>query len=89
MPHRFLDAALVGDGMSEPFSELYDAGIAVGRSDIRTDTIQFSYRKEQFDFPTIAVIPHIAKHNGYFYEADIDELRKLEAAFGMEKNGRS
>lgn len=74
----------------EPFSELYDAGIAVGDSDIRTDTITFHFKKEKFHFPTIAVIPHIATFNGYFYEADIDALRKLEReAAGGGTNGRA
>lgn len=75
----------------EPYKELYDAGVAVGQSDIRNDTIEFYFRDERFAFPTVAVIPHIAKHNGYFYEADIDDLRKLEreAVGGKKKHGRA
>ena len=62
----------------EPFQELYDDGVAIGNSDIRNDMVVFSFRNEKFEFPTIKVVPHIAKFNGYFYEADIEELRKLE-----------
>ena len=64
--------------MSDGFSGLYDRGIAYGTSDIRTDTMIFTFRGEKFEFPTTAVFPYV-RFNGYFYEAQIDDLRKLEA----------
>ena len=64
--------------MSEEELPIYDRGIAHGTSDIRTDTMHFIYRGEKFEFPTMVVFPYV-RFNGYFYEAQIDDLRKLEA----------
>ena len=61
-----------------PFRDyLIERGIAKGWSDIKRDEIHFEFGEEKFRFPTIALIPHIAKFNGYFYEAKVEELRKL------------
>lgn len=57
---------------------VYEAGIAVGRSDARTDTMTFRFKDETFTFPASVVWP-FARYNGYFYEASIDDIRKLEA----------
>lgn len=62
-----------------PCLALNERGVAVGYPDIRTDSIKFRYFDEYFEFPTVRTIG-IAKWNGYFYEADIDDVRKLEAA---------
>ena len=61
------------------YEGVYDRGIAVGAPDIKTDEITFRFRRELFTFDTEDVI-HIAKYNGYFYEAPIDKLRKLSKA---------
>ena len=67
------------DGVSfDPYTALYERGTAVGFSDVKTDSVAFRFRDEQFQFPSGRVFPYM-KWNGYFYEADINELRKLEA----------
>lgn len=65
-------------GAHEPFAALYERGMAYGHSDIKTDTMTFTFKGEKFTFPTSKAWP-FAKYNGYFYEANIDDLRKLEA----------
>jgi hypothetical protein len=59
-------------------ASVHETGIATGASDIRTDTMTFRYKGETFTFPSSVVWP-FARYNGYFYEAAIDDLRKLEA----------
>ena len=60
------------------FEHVYERGIAVGESDIKNDAMVFRFRDEKFKFP--AVKAHaIARYNGYWYEAPIDEVRRLEA----------
>lgn len=56
-------------------------GLALGRSDIKNDSIDFRYRDEVFSFRTLDVM-HIVKCNGSLYEARIDDLRMLKAARG-------
>ena len=62
----------------EPFEALYARGMAYGHSDVKTDTMHFTFKGEKFSFPTMKAWP-FAKYNGYFYEASINDLRKLEA----------
>ena len=57
---------------------VHERGIATGASDVRTDTMTFRFKGETFTFPTRVVWP-FARWNGYWYEAAIDDLRKLEA----------
>lgn len=64
--------------MSDAFESVYDRGAAVGRSDVISDTMTFRYRDETFTFPSIQA-RSVAQYNGYFYEAPIDALRRLEA----------
>lgn len=61
----------------EPFSSLYEHGFAYGASDIKTDTMIFSFKGEKFELPTSVVHPYTV-YNGYFYEIPIDKLRELE-----------
>ena len=61
----------------DPFTRVYDAGEAVGFSDIKNDVMRFTFRDEKFEFPTIKSHP-LAKWNGYFYTAPIEELRALK-----------
>ena len=61
-----------------PFEPLHKKGIAVGSSNIRTDSIDFTFRKEKFSFNCEKVLPDIAKYNGYFYVAKVSDLRKLK-----------
>lgn len=60
------------------FEGVYERGIAVGESDIKRDVLVFRFRGETFEFPMVKAV-QVAKYNGYFYEAPIDELRRLEA----------
>lgn len=57
---------------------VYDKGIAVGHSEAHRDVMVFRFRDEVFELPAAAVHP-FARFNGYFYEASIDDLRRLEA----------
>lgn len=59
------------------YDALYERGEAVGHSDIKTDTIHFQWKGEEFTFPTVKVYG-IARWNGYFYTAPVDGLRALE-----------
>lgn len=61
----------------EPHATLHSQGIAVGWSDIKTDSLVFEFRKERFQFPTIEAFP-IATWNGYFYTAKVKALRALQ-----------
>lgn len=69
--------------IKDVYKGVFDRGIAVGFGDIMNDEIVFRYRDETFEFPTIKVI-HLTKHNGYFYEAKVESLRKL--ANGLRKH---
>ena len=64
------------------FEELYDQNIAVGHSNVRNDSIDFRWRKKTWSFPARFVIPEIAIYNGYFYEAKIADLKRLEKKHG-------
>jgi hypothetical protein len=64
--------------MTTPFKEVYDRGVAIGHSNITTDAILFRFKDEWFDIPSSKALS-VAQWNGYFYEAPIDALRKLEA----------
>lgn len=68
------------DGVSWlPYGEkLFDRGVAVGQTDIRLDAMHFKFRDELFTIP-LARAMEVARHNGYYYEAPIDEVRRLEA----------
>ena len=55
---------------------IYDAGRAVCQSDIKTQTMVCRFREEVWEFP-IGRTYGVVRYNGYFYEADIDDIRKL------------
>ena len=59
------------------FSEVYKKGLAVGKSDIRTDEMHFRFRNELFTFPLLVVHPFMT-FNGYFYIAKVGRLRTLK-----------
>lgn len=60
------------------YAALYDRGIAVGHSDIKDDTLTFRWKDELFTVPAKDVLwRNIASHNGYFYEAKVEALRKV------------
>ena len=61
----------------DPYEGVYARGIAVGHSDIKTDAINFRFKDEFFVVPGPRS-SEIARYNGYWYEAKIDDLRKLE-----------
>ena len=64
------------------YDALYAKGIAVGESNIKADTLVFRWKDEVFEFPTVALIPGIAAYNGYFYEAEVERLRKMKEQHG-------
>ena len=55
---------------------VFKRGVAVGYSDIKRDEITFRFRRELFTFPTVRVM-RVARYNGYFYEADIKDIREM------------
>ena len=63
----------------DPYAALYARGIAVGHSEIRTDSLEFAFRTERFTVPTMCAYgpDAIANYNGLFYTARVDDLRKL------------
>jgi hypothetical protein len=65
------------DVVSDPYAGVYERGIAVGHSDVKSDTMVFRFRDEKFELPSIDAM-RVARYNGYFYEAHIDDLRRLE-----------
>ena len=56
---------------------VYNRGIAIGVSDIKNDRMNFRFRDEIFEIPSIMAIPH-SYFNGYWFEIHIDKLRELE-----------
>ena len=60
------------------FQTVYERGAAVCQSDVKTDTVICRFKDEVFTFPADKAW-RITHWNGYFMEADIDEVRKLEA----------
>jgi hypothetical protein len=60
--------------------EGYARGFAIGRANIRDDTITFRYKDEVKTVPIIEV-DDVSTHNGSFYEMPLAKFRKL-------KNGR-
>lgn len=63
----------------DPHASIYESGRAIGQSDIRTDTMTFRFRDELFTFPTARIFG-VARFNGYFWEANIDDIRMLATA---------
>ena len=61
----------------DQFSSLYDKGFAVGLSNIKNDTITFTYRDEEFRFPTFNVYKIVEWRHG-FYVCPVDKLREVE-----------
>ena len=61
---------------NDPFEGLWQRGVAIGQTDIKNDEITFRFRKKLYTFPAFSAM-HIARHNGYFYEASISEVKKL------------
>lgn len=68
------------------YAALYDRGIAVGHSRIDEDAIDFRWKDELFTFDAKKVLwCGVAHHNGYFYEAPVEKLRKLQHSHNKEK----
>ncbi len=65
--------------------EAFDRGLAVGIPEIRSDSIFFRYKDEEWRFPTFHVLPNHAHYNGVYYEAKPARLRKLARA--VKENG--
>jgi len=64
------------DGMKAEVERLFKKGVAVGRSDVYYDTVQFWFKEESWSFPTSSTVG-IATYNGRFYTAKVDKLRDL------------
>lgn len=62
---------------AEQYADLYDRGIAVGYSDPRNDSMVFRFRDEVIELPIIKCYG-VATYNGYFYTAEVEDLRKLK-----------
>ena len=62
----------------DPYTAMYERGFAYGHSDVKTDTMVFTFKSEKFEFPTTKAF-EIVRWNGYFYEANIEDVRRLEA----------
>ena len=58
---------------------IYDSGRAVCESKIQTETMVCRFRDEVFEFP-IGRTYGVVRFNGYFYEGDIEDIRRLAAA---------
>lgn len=58
---------------------IYDTGRAVCHSDIKTQMMVCRFREEVWEFP-IGRTYGVVKWNGYFYEADIEDVRRLATA---------
>ena len=63
---------------SDQFAALYERGMAVGQSDIKSDTITFTYRDEEFMFPTFNVYQFVEWTGLGFYVCPVDKLREVE-----------
>lgn len=62
----------------DPLSGLWQIGVAYGQANIKGDSMGFIFKGETFEFPTFR-IHGFARWNGHFYEANVDDLRRLEA----------
>ena len=60
------------------FAALYDRGMAVGTSNIVNDTMTFTYRDEEFMFPTFNVYQFVEWTGLGFYVCPVDKLREIE-----------
>ena len=56
--------------------EIYKHGIAVGQTNIRTDSMILRWRDEVYEFPLTEAL-RVARYNGYWYEGKIKDIRKL------------
>jgi len=68
-----------------PYESLFRKGVAVGHSDIKTDSVNFIFNDkgvcERFTVPTISTVG-MATYNGYHYTAKVEKLREWEKANG-------
>lgn len=63
---------------TDPYREIYRQGRAIGQAEIKTDTVTLRFKDEVFSLPIIEAW-EIVRWNGYFWEADIDDVRRLVA----------
>lgn len=68
--------------MTGPDPTIYKRGIAVGHSNVRSDTLTFRWQDETFTFPCADVPSSVYYYNGYFYEAKVKQLRALARRLG-------
>ena len=58
------------------YEEVYKRGIAVGQTNIRTDSMTLRWKRKVYEFP-LSDAMRIARYNGYWYEAAIKRVREL------------
>jgi len=62
----------------EQFAALYESGMAYGhRPDIKTDTMHFQYRDEEYELPLTTEVWRAVEFTGYFYQMPIKKLREF------------
>ena len=61
----------------DPHASVYAKGFAVGSPNIRDDTMTFRFEDETYTVPMLKLPPPSELFNGYFYEIQIEKLRKL------------
>lgn len=71
------------DGLAAFIQKQNRRGFAVGKADIRTDSIDFTYWSEKYNFPALRVIGMCEVDEG-FYLARIAKLRKLAKENGAK-----
>lgn len=75
--------------MSKAFEALFDRNVAVGESEIHSDSVIFRWRDEIWTVPTISTVG-IATFNGNFYTAKVDKVRALAVRVDeMRGNGNA
>ena len=68
------------------YEALFKRNVAVGESQISSDTIFFRFKHEEFVIPTCSSVG-IATFNGECYTAKVDKLRKLMELIEESLNG--
>lgn len=78
--------------MKNETEKLFRKGVAVGKSDVYYDTVEFWFKEERFSFPTSSTVG-IATYNGRYYTAKVEKLRDLQEKIKKHlediRNGRN
>lgn len=60
----------------DQFAAFHERGLAVGKMNLHNDTISFTFKGKQWEFP-LARAYRISNYNGYFLTAPIDKVKEL------------